>query len=237
MNNIYDLLATYPRKRNDLPEEYKLIYDKHYNENRKGKTKASSMSSKLERWLHNKVAISADKNKATLEIGAGTLNQLNFEKASLIYDIVEPYKKLYENEENLKLIRNVYSDISEIKEINKYDRITSIACFEHIGNLPEVVEKAIKLLNKNGKLYISIPNEGRFLWKFAYTMTTGREFKKRFGLKYETLMRYEHINNADEIECILKYYFGTVKRSMLGITKPFSFYRFYECSNPKNNLM
>ncbi len=92
-----------------------------------------------------------------------------------------------------------------------------------------MVSKSISLLNKGGKLYVAIPNEGRFLWKFAYTMTTGREFKKRFGLEYETLMRYEHINTADEIEQILKYYFNDVKRSLFGINKTFSFYRYYEC--------
>lgn len=98
-----------------------------------------------------------------------------------------------------------------------------------------MISKSIKLLKKGakgGKMCISIPNEGRFLWKFAYTVTTGREFKKRFGLEYETLMRYEHINTADEIEMLLKYYFKDVKMSLLGINKTFAFYRYYECRNP-----
>jgi len=95
---------------------------------------------------------------------------------------------------------------------------------------------ATKLLKPDGKLCISIPNEGRFLWKFSYTMTTGREFKKRFRLNYETLMRYEHINTADEIEQILKYYFEDVHMSLCGINKTFSFYRYYECSGMRRHL-
>ncbi|MFQ7336424.1 MAG: class I SAM-dependent methyltransferase [Roseburia faecis] len=142
-------------------------------------------------------------------MGAGTLNQLDFERPQ-VYDIVEPYKKLYENSSNLKYVRNVYSDISEVTD-KKYDRIISVACFEHVENLPDVVQASTELLAPGGKLCVSIPNEGRFLWKFAYTMTTGREFKKLFGLEYETLMRYEHINTADEIEQILKYYYSNVK--------------------------
>ena len=130
-------------------------------------------------------------------------------------------------------MRDVYSDISEVKD-EKYDRIISIACFEHVENLPEMVQESTKLLTPGGKLCVSIPNEGRFLWKFAYTMTTGKEFKKLFGLEYETLMRYEHINTADEIEQILQYYYGNVKRSMLGVGKTFSFYRYYECSCPND---
>lgn len=141
---------------------------------------------------------------------------------------MEPYKELFAHSSNLKYVRKIYSDISQI-ENGKYDRIISIACFEHVENLPEMVSKSVSLLKRGGKLCVSIPNEGRFLWKFAYTMTTGREFKKRFGLEYETLMRYEHINTADEIEQILKYYFKDVKRSLFGINKTFSFYRYYEC--------
>ncbi len=43
-----ELLKTYPRKRKELPEEYKKIYTQHYEENRKGKTKVSYLSSKME---------------------------------------------------------------------------------------------------------------------------------------------------------------------------------------------
>lgn len=229
--NTQDLIKTYPRKRKELPDEYKKIYSQHYEENRKGKTKISYLSSKFEYWLHKKVANSSGSSRKTLEIGAGTLNQLDFERTK-IYDIVEPFHKLYENSPNRKYIRNIYADISEISG-ETYDRVTSVACFEHIENLPGVIEKIILLLNPDGKLYISIPNEGRFLWKFAYTMTTGREFKKRFELEYEILMRHEHVNTADEIEQILKYYFKNVKMSLLGISRTFSFYRYYECSEPR----
>lgn len=225
---IHKLISTYPRKRPDLPEAYKKIYEQHYEENRNGKTKISFLSSQLEHWLHRKVAKSAGADQKTLEIGAGTLNQLDFERSD-IYDIVEPFQKLFQNSPNLKYVRNIYPDISNIHD-EQYDRITSVACFEHIENLPEVVVKAAELLKPDGKLCISIPNEGRFLWKFSYTMTTGREFKKRFGLEYETLMRYEHINTADEIEQILRHYFINVKMSLFGVGKTFSFYRYYECS-------
>ena len=228
-----ELIKTYPRKRKELPEEYKKIYVQHYEENRKGKTKVSYLSGKMERWLHKKVAKSSGKNKKTLEIGAGTLNQLDFERTK-VCDVIEPFHKLFEHSPNLKYVRNVYNDIAEVKH-ETYDRITSVACFEHIENLPQVVQMTTKLLKPDGKLCISIPNEGRFLWKFSYTMTTGREFKKRFHLDYETLMRYEHINTADEIGQILKYYFKDVKMSLCGISKTFSFYRYYECSKAKKS--
>lgn len=230
---IKKLLASYPRKRPALPMKYQRIYVQHYKENREGKTKISALARKFERWVHIKVAEGprggvADK---TLEIGAGTLNQLDYEHPE-IYDIVEPFQELYINSSNLKYIRNVYRDISDIKN-EKYDRITSIACFEHVENLPEMVYFTTKLLNKDGRLCVSIPNEGRFLWKLAYTITTGREFEKRYGLKYEIIMKHEHINTADEIELILKYFYKNVKVSLYGIGRTFSMFRYYECSVPK----
>ena len=42
------ILDKFPKVRNELPEEYQLIYEKHYYlRNREGKTKVISISSKL----------------------------------------------------------------------------------------------------------------------------------------------------------------------------------------------
>jgi len=228
------LVHTYPRTREPLPPEYAAIYDQHYSENRNGATVMSSVSSKMEEWLHRKVAKTAGLNFSTLEIGAGTLNQLNFETPGKVYDIVEPYEKLFANASNRKYVREVFPDISKVPlpREDGYDRITSVACFEHITDLPFVIQKTTQLLKPSGILCVSIPNEGRFLWKLAYTITTGREFKKRFNLDYEVLMRYEHINKADEIEIILNHFYQDVKRRLYGIGKTFSFYRYYECRGP-----
>lgn len=142
-----DIIKKFPKQRKELPEEYKAIYEQYYKENRNGLTKASSLSQKVESWLHKKVAKTGESSKKTLEIGAGTLNQLNYERCQ-IYDIVEPFRSLFENSLSKKCIRNIYDDITEVPSDEKYDRITSIACFEHICNLPEVVEKASELLSK-----------------------------------------------------------------------------------------
>jgi len=145
---------------------------------------------------------------------------------------VEPFKSLFENSPDLNKINNIYNDIFEINSNEKYDRIISCACFEHITNLPQVVAKTCLLLNENGIMSASIPNEGRFLWKLAYKLTTGLEFKRKYNLDYETIMRYEHVNTADEIEIILRYFYKNVSRKLFGINKTFAFYRNYECKEP-----
>jgi len=205
----------------------------HYKKNRGGKTIATSLSQKMESWLHKKVAADCKdgKNRSTLEIGAGTLNQLQYENNSP-YDIIEPFKTLFENSAELKRVNAIYNDIEEVPLSNKYDRIISIATFEHVEDLPKVVAKSCLLLKEGGTLRVSIPNEGTFLWTLSWKMTTGLEYRMKYGLDYGILMKYEHVNTANQIQEVLDYFYDSVKCSCFGLSKGFAFYRFYECSSP-----
>lgn len=235
--NKSDILSKFPKKRADLPEAYQKIYAEHYLINREGKSKTTSMSQKLEHWLHKQVAKDVkgvSDEVSTLEIGAGTLNQLDFEQVNGPYDIIEPFVKLFEGSEKLSRIRTIFNDIGEI-EGRTYDRITSIAVFEHIMDLPYVVAKAALLLKEGGCIRTAIPNEGTIMWTLG-TKITGRDFKKRYGLDYKVLMQYEHVNTSDDIEKVLDYFFERTERSVFGIGKGLAFYRFYEHKNPRKKL-
>ncbi|BCS94696.1 hypothetical protein DSLASN_03280 [Desulfoluna limicola] len=226
----------FPKTRPRLPSEIEAIYLTYYKSNREGQTSASSLAQKMESWLHNQVAKDlADEqgmSKATLELGAGTLNQLQYEPVVGHYDIVEPFKGLYINSSRLERVRNVYSDISNIPEKYRYDRITSIATLEHVCNLPEVIARCGLLLSKNGVVRASIPSEGTFLWAMGWRLTTGIEFKLKYGLDYGLVMRHEHVNSAYEIEAVLNFFFEKVECKVFGISKAISLYRFYTCSRP-----
>lgn len=227
----------YPKLRPILPEAYQKIYKTHYKKNRDGDTQATSISMRLEKWLHKKVAEDVhnlNQNLSTLEIGAGTLNQLQYEPQGEVYDIIEPFKSLFEGSQELQKIRNIYDDIDEIPLENTYERIISIATFEHILDLPKVVAKSILHLKEGGVMRTSIPNEGTIMWKMG-TMVTGFEFKKMYGLPYEILMRHEHVNNAFEIDGILDYFFEDNKTSVFGLSKGLAFYRYIESRTPNIN--
>ena len=226
----------YPKVRTPLPEAYQAIYDEHYRNNREGNTQASGLAQKMERWLHIKVAedLQGRNDLSTLEIGAGTLNQLDYENTGP-YDIVEPYEDLFKGADHLSRIRNIYSDISEINGKHLYDRITAIATFEHITDLPQVVARSAILLKDTGTLRVSIPNEGTLLWTLGWKLTTGLEFRWKYGLKYSTLMHHEHVNTAREIEEVLQYFFEKVKCHVFGLNKALAFYRFYECSKARTD--
>jgi hypothetical protein len=231
-SKIISVLEKFPKKRIPLPQAYQQIYMDHYFINRKGGSAATSLAMKMEKWLHKKVAQDVKGNSRdikTLEIGAGYLNQLVFEPNIISYDIVEPCEDFYNKSPFLPRVRKIYNDISEVTE--SYSRITSIATFEHIVNLPEVIAKAALLLEKNGTLRIAIPNEGTLLWKMG-TKLTNLDFKKRYKLDYNVLMNYEHVNTANEIECLLKYFFRKSSVKVFGINRRLAFYRFIVCSDP-----
>ncbi|MBL7904877.1 MAG: hypothetical protein JNL22_07635 [Bacteroidales bacterium] len=231
------MFEDYPKKRPALPAELEAVYRQHYRSNRHGDTPASGLAQKMERWLHKKVASDVDSvhQKRTLEIGAGTLNQLDYEQSSH-YDIVKPFRNLYADSPFLEKIKTIYSDIEEIDSTSAYDRITSVATFEHITDLPEVIARTCLLLAPGGCLRTSIPSEGGFLWKLGWKLTTGLEFRFRYGMDYGILMRHEHVNTAAEIEEILHYFYRINHCSSFGLSKGFSFYRFYESREPNTDL-
>ena len=185
--------------------------------------------------MHRKVAANAtgDPSKATLEIGAGNLNQLPYEPQSGPYDIIEPFRELFESSPHLPRVRSVYNDIAEVPPENRYDRITSVAVLEHVCNLPELVARSALLLAEGGTFRAGIPSEGTILWRLGWQLTTALDFRARYKLDYKVLMRYEHVNTAREIEEVLRYFFIEVRASVFGVARALSFYQFFACSRPE----
>ena len=224
----------YPKKRTPLPPEYAAIYLQHYRNSREGNSQILGLAQRMERWMHRKVAADATRGaaKATLEIGAGNLNQLPYEPQSRPYDIIEPFRELFESSPHLSRVRNVYNDIAEVPQENRYDRITSIAVLEHVENLPELVARSALLLTEEGSFRAGIPSEGTILWRLGWQLTTAMDFRARYNLDYKVLMQYEHVNTAREIGEVLRYFFTETRCSVFGIARGLSFYQFFACAKP-----
>jgi hypothetical protein len=170
---------------------------------------------------------------ATLEIGAGTLNHLDYEKDIRTLDVVEPGEDFLDAfPQRRSRVRHCYHEVFEIRGEQVYQRVISIATFEHLTDLPMVVAKAGILLNDTGSLRVAIPNEGEVLWKLGYRLTNGIEFRLRYGLDYDVVMRHEHVNTASEIESALRFFFADVSCRVFGLTRRLSLYRFYACGRP-----
>ena len=227
--------SDFPKIRPAIPDEYQEIYLQHIQENRRGQSPASRLSTGLEGWMHRRIASDvreSNHSRSTLEIGAGTLNHLRYESHTAAYDIVEPAHYLFDGSPYLNRVRTIYDDVKEVQPGTHYDRIISIASFEHICNLPEVVAACGLLLKSDGQLRAAIPTEGGPLWKLGWKLTTGLEFKRRYGLDYEVIMRREHVNTWKEVADVLNYFFKDVKCSYLGLSRTLSFYQVYFCRTP-----
>lgn len=231
------ILARFPKVRPPLPDAYRRIHERHIIANRRAAYHTTALSSRLEGWMHRRVAADAHGGVAgsTLEIGAGTLNHLPHEPATTPYDIVEPFVRLYADSPWRGRVRRVFASIDDVPTASRYDRIISIATFEHLERLPEIVARCAGLLADGGTLRVGIPNEGTILWRLG-TAVTGAEFRLRYGLDYRVLMRHEHVNTADEIEAVLRCLFGDVRVALCGIGRRLAVYRFLACSGPDRAL-
>jgi hypothetical protein len=217
-----NFLSNFPKMREPLPPEYKEIYEREYIINRTGTSIFNKIALWLEEWMHRKVAHYSKQGERVLELGAGSLNHLKFEKKFTSYDVIEPFKELLHQSNQFAFIQNIYSDISDIKTDSKYNRILSIAVLEHLLDLPNEIYQSAMKLAEDGIFVAGIPSEGSLLWYLAYKYGTGIGFRMRTGLDYEVFMKYEHVNNAHEIESIIRYFFNDVEV----FRYPFPFFHF-----------
>jgi hypothetical protein len=233
------LLARFPKTRPTLPPKLAAIYTQQYLQNRGGETPAASLSQRLESWLHRQVAEDvrgAVTPGATLELGAGTLNQLAYEPAGGAYDIVEPFEALFQGSPLVGGVRDHYADIRDVPGDRFYARVTSVASLEHICDLPFVLARTARRLAPGGTLRAAIPSEGGLLWTLGWMFTTGLEFRLRHGLDYGLLMAHEHVNDAREIETLVRALFEEVEVRSFGVGRQLSLYRFLAASRPRLDL-
>jgi hypothetical protein len=239
MTDIETLLSLFPKTRPPLSPKLQAIYARQYKENREGETTAASLSQRLEAWMHRQVAadVAAGQVRATLELGAGTLNQLRHERFTTPYDIVEPFAELFADSPERGRVRHAYEDIAEAPAAARYERITSIAALEHICDLPLVLARSAQLLTPDGVFRAAIPAEGGLLWRLGWSLTTGLEFRLRHGLDYGLMMAHEHVNDALEIETLLCALFEDVAIRSFGIGRQLSLYRFLAARRPRPEVV
>jgi hypothetical protein len=229
------LLRSYPRARPALSEAHQRIYLEEYRRNRGACGGALfRITAALERWMHRRIA-QRQTGGRLLELGAGTLNHLQYEPA-MEYDIVEPLPALYQGSPDRDRVARAYASIEDVPEHVRYARIVSVAVLEHVEDLPRMVARSGLLLARNGVFQAGIPAEGGMLWGMAWRMTTGIAYRARSGLPYAPVMRYEHLNTAGEIIEIARYFFGTVALSWFPLpSRHLSFYCYIEARNPDTN--
>jgi hypothetical protein len=187
----------------------------------------------MESWMHRVVARQG-KPGTVLEVGAGTLNHLPYEADASVYDIIEPFEQLYVGSSARSRVRHVYHTIDDVPETAHYDRIISIAVLEHLDDLPYLIARSGLLLSEKGIAQHAIPSEGGALWGLGWRMTTGIAYRLRNNLSYVAAMRHEHINTANEIIVLLRWFFEHIEYRRFPL--PFhhgSLYAYVEAAGPR----
>ena len=227
-DNIHALLRTYPRARPPLSAAHQRIYLDEYRRNRgRHGTMLFRLTGALEQWMHQKVA-KTNHGHRILELGAGTLNHMQYQSAEL-YDIVEPLPALYADNPLRQRIAKSFIDIADIPDEKRYDRIISVAVMEHVQDLTRIVARSGLLLEREGVFQAGIPSEGGALWGTAWRLTTGVAYRLRTGLPYAPLMRHEHVNTAAEVIAVIRYFFRFVRLTWFPLShRHVSFYCYIE---------
>ena len=228
-----NIFREFPKTNSVLLKEYQ---DRLFEEgiiSRHGKTFMTILSQKLESWLHYKIAKNTTSQADILELGAGTLNHIPWQKPYKTYDIVEPQEHLYKDSPYLDKINFIYESAYDINNTHSYDNIISIAVLEHILDLPMLVAYNALLLRENGKLLASIPSQGSLAWLISYNLTTGLSYYLRNKLNYNVIMKHFHVNTCKEIESVIKYFFDDVKVSRFPLpVMNMSVYTFIKACKP-----
>jgi SAM-dependent methyltransferase len=233
-DNIRRLLGAYPKSRPPLPAEHRKRYVSDYIANREGRAGLNKLKLALESWMHKRVS-SRGKGGSILEIGAGTLNHVSYERHCPHYDIVEPFDEVWRTSPHRAAIRARYASIGAVPSTKKYDRIISIATLEHVENLPELLERCQSLLAPAGQFQAAIPSEGGLLWGLSWRLTTAISYRLSTGLPYGPLMRHEHLNDGDEIEALVSHFFAVRRIERFPLPSlHLSFYSYFEGSLPQN---
>ncbi len=235
MQTIDQILAKFPKKRLELSAEMQALHLRVLVANRERQTWLSKISNLLESWMHRQIANRGRVIPAArlLEIGAGTMNHIDFEPASIRYDAIEPIKDLYDGKDELKRLSNLYDDVKSIPEETKYERVISIATLEHLTELPLHVALSGLRLAEGGVFQVGIPCEGGFLWGLSWRISTAVAFRLKTGFNFAEHMRYEHVNDAHEVRAVMSHFFNevTIKRFPLPLFH-LSLYEYVEAKTP-----
>ena len=233
---ISQVLSAFPKERPALSGRYAQLYVSEYRRNRERAGVVEKLARQAESWMHRRVAAHSG-GGATLELGAGTLNHLQYEDPGVAYDIVEPFVELFSANPLQQRIRRIYSRLAEIPLEPTYSRIISIAVLEHMTELPYELARSALLLETGGVFQAGIPSEGGALWWLGWRCTTGLGYWLRNHLDYGVVMRHEHVNSANEIIALLRHLFAEMRVVRFPLPgQHFSLYAYIEARSPNRQI-
>lgn len=147
--------------------------------------------------------------KKILEIGPGVIRHIPYIKGIPEKYFICDVEKEFLNKSLKKLQdANIPSETILLQEESLtlkhvpsscVDFVLSFSSLEHIVLLNGYLTEIKRILKPNGHLTGTIPCEGGLLWGVGRFLTTRRFMKKKYGIDYDKLICWEHVNFADQI--------------------------------------
>ena len=163
----------------------------------------------------------------TLEIGAGLGEHINYEDLNnqKYYVLELRSNMIVELKKKFPSITPHLGDIQKKTEFHdeQFDRILAIHVLEHLPDLPSALMEVYRILKYDGKFTVVLPCEGGLAYRFARYVSSSRIFQKKFEMKYDWLMRSEHLNQPYEIIEELKKEFTIIKKTFFPFVLPLVF--------------
>jgi len=192
--------GTWPKQRQPLTDRQQAILQDWYAH---WLTVAQPRYGAINRFNHKYAARSAAKGIRTLEIGAGTGEHLVFEDLDAQqYFALELRQELAERlQSRFPNVRTIVGDCQHRIDVPDgfFDRVLAVHVLEHLTDLPRALLEVARVLRPGGVFSAVIPCEGGVGYQLGRHFSSKREFEKRYGVSYEWMIAYEHVNRADEI--------------------------------------
>ncbi len=95
---------------------------------------------------------------------------------------------------------------------NSVDCFLSIYIFEHLRELRQNLLEIKRVLKENGKLLIGLPAEGGWLYGLGRSLTSKPHMEKKFGIDYDAIVHYEHVNTYPDVAAIVSEEFRITRK-------------------------
>lgn len=192
--------AAWPKQRAELTSRQKEIIDDWYSY---WLPLMPNRYSGIVKFNHTYATRSARPGQKTLEIGAGEGEHLRYEALETQdYFALELRGALADDlHRRFPQVKAIVGDCESRIDVpdHYFDRVLAIHLLEHLANLPKALDEVLRVLAPTGKFSVVIPCEGGLLYSLGRQFSSKKIFEKRYGVDYEWMIRYEHINLASEV--------------------------------------
>lgn len=192
--------TTWPKQRPDLTSRQKEILEDWYGY---WLPLLPNRYSGIVRFNHSYPTRAAEMRGRTLEIGAGDGEHLRYEKLdSQEYFALELREVLANNlRTSFPQVNVIVGDCQDRIQVPDqfFERVIAIHVLEHLTNLPKALDEVVRVLSPSGRFSVVIPCEGGLLYSLGRQFSSKRIFEKRYGVDYEWMISYDHVNRADEV--------------------------------------